>query len=330
LFLNGKSLGKKSKKKEIIPNPNLVTGKAIQGSSENSENPVALAIDGDRWTAWRSQEDGNQWWQVDLGSVQQIGYSSVNFVPAKDIPWRERRNHPIITPAYTIKTSADGQTWANLVISPPDTQSLGSDGSGFWQLMQGSRHEFEASARFIRIEFTSSPDGSNGITEFDLYKRPPDESYYDVVDLYRLRWNDVIYEPGQLKAVAYKNGKEIGQATMQTAAEPAKIRLTPDRDVIKADGYDLSYILVEMVDDKGNLCPLADNRINFSIAGPVEIAAVGNGDQTSLEPFQAEYRKLFYGKAMLIIRSKGKQTGMAKITASSDGVSAATVSVQCK
>lgn len=330
LFLNGESLGKKSKKKTIVPNPNLVTGKEIQFSSQQSENPATLAIDRDRWTAWRTEKDGSQWWQVDLGSVQQLGYCSASFAPAKEVPWQQRRSQPIITPGYTVKTSSDGHTWDNLIVSLPDTQSLGRAGAGFWQLMNGSSHEFEAKARYVRVEFTSSQDGSNGLREFELYERPPDEAYYDVVDLYRLRWNNVTYEPGQLKAVAYKNGKEIGQAIMNTAGEPTKIRLTPDRDVIKADGYDLSYILVEMIDKDGNLCPLAENRINFSVEGPVEIAAVGNGDQTSLEPFQADYRNLFYGKAMLIVRSKGEQAGKASITASSDGVSSSTVSVQCR
>jgi beta-galactosidase len=102
---------------------------------------------------------------------------------------------------------------------------------------------------------------------------------------------------------------------MKTAGEPAKIRLTPDRTIIKADGGDLSYILVEMLDEQGTLCPLADNKINFSIEGPAEIAGVDNGDQNSLEPFQADYRKLFYGKAMLIIRLR-KISPTGKITAS--------------
>ncbi|MBN2514271.1 MAG: glycoside hydrolase family 2 protein [Sedimentisphaerales bacterium] len=156
------------------------------------------------------------------------------------------------------------------------------------------------------------------------------QEYYELTDLYRLRWNDVIYAPGQLQVVAYKDGAQIGQATMQTAGEPAKIRLTPDRNRIKADGCDLSYILVEMVDEQGNLCPLADNLIKFSIDGPAQIVGVGNGDQNSLEPFQTDYRNLFYGKAMLIVRSREDQLGQAKIMALSEGVSSAQATVQCQ
>ena len=173
-------------------------------------------------------------------------------------------------------------------------------------------------------------NGVNGISEFELYEMSPDMDYYQVVDLYRLRWNDVIYEPGQLKVVAYRDGQEIGQAVMNTAAEPARINLSPDRDIIKADGCDLSYVLVEMLDKDGNFCPLAENLINFSIDGPVEIAAVGNGNPLSLEPFQAEYRKLFYGKAMLIIRSKEGQAGKVTVRASCDGIPDTTITLNCQ
>jgi beta-galactosidase len=334
LFLNGKSLGIKTRKKEVHDNPNLILNKDIETSSQQSANPGNLASDGDRRTAWRAKTEGRQWWQVDLGRVQPIGYCLISFAQAQEEPPGQRRGRgrqSIITPEYAIKTSSDGQTWNEWIASQPDTQSLSRAGgfSGFWQLLRGRVHESETAARYVRIEFTSAQDGVNGLREFELYKRSPDKSYYDVVDLYRLRWNDVVYEPGQLRTVAYKNGEEIGQATMNTAGKPAKIRLTPDHDAIQADGCDLSYILVEVLDDAGTPCPLAENMIHFSIEGPAEIAGVGNGNQNSLEPFQADHRKLFYGKAMLIIRSK-EDAGRVTITASSDGVSSARVTVQCR
>ena len=80
---------------------------------------------------------------------------------------------------------------------------------------------------------------------------------------------------------------------MRTAGEPAAIRLTPDRKELAATGEDLCYILVEAVDEKGTLCPLAENMVRFKVEGPAEIAGVGNGNPLSLEPFQADYRKLF-------------------------------------
>ncbi len=160
-------------------------------------------------------------------------------------------------------------------------------------------------------------------------KKITDSSYYAVTYKYRLRWDDVIYEPGELKAVAYKNDKEIGQAVMRTSGEPAAIRLTPDRIELTATGEDLCYILVEAVDEKGILCPLSDNLIHFDVEGPAEIAAVGNGNPLSLEPFQADYRKLFYGKAMLILRTKEGLGGKVRVRAESEGLIAAEVSARC-
>lgn len=152
-------------------------------------------------------------------------------------------------------------------------------------------------------------------TRIDLQK----DSYYAVLDKYRLRWLDVIYEPGELKAVAYKNGRKIGQTIMRTAGAPAAIRLTPDRKKLSVAGQDLSYILVEAVDAKGNLCPLADTMIHFDVQGPATIAGVGNGNPMSFESFQSDHYKLFYGKAMLIIRTEGK-SGDIRITAAAEGL----------
>lgn len=147
---------------------------------------------------------------------------------------------------------------------------------------------------------------------------------------YRLMWMDVVYKPGELKAVAYKHGKVIGEATVNTAGKPHSIKLTPDRNTINATGNDLSYILVEAYDENGNLCPLAENMVNFAIEGPGEIAAVGNGNPQSLEPYVADYRKLFYGKAMLIIRSKENEPGKIDIKATSEGLKTAKISVTTK
>jgi beta-galactosidase len=133
-------------------------------------------------------------------------------------------------------------------------------------------------------------------------------------------WHDVIYEPGELKAIGYKEGKPVGEAVVKTAGKPYAIQLTPDRNTINATGEDLSFVLVEAYDKNGNPCPLADNLINFKIDGAGEIAGVGNGDQKSYEPFQADYRKLFYGKAMLIVRSEKNIPGKIKIRAFSDSL----------
>jgi beta-galactosidase len=143
----------------------------------------------------------------------------------------------------------------------------------------------------------------------------------------RLMWNDIAYEAGELKAVAFKEGVVIGENIMKTAGEPYEIRLTPDRKTISSGGMDLSYIVVEAYDRNGNPCPLADNQIDFSVKGPGMIAGVGNGNPQSLEPFQSDNIKLFYGKALLILRSDFKK-GDVEVTATSKGLIKNTTVIQ--
>jgi beta-galactosidase len=154
--------------------------------------------------------------------------------------------------------------------------------------------------------------------------------YYAVVDRYRLRWMDVVYEPGELRAVAYKNGAVIGEALMKTAGDPVKLVLTPDRTKIAADGYDLSYVLVEAVDGEGNPCPLANDKVGFSIDGPAGIAGIGNGNPLSMESFQSPEHSLFHGKAMLILRSLDGESGKVTVTANAEGCEPAQVRIDTK
>ncbi len=141
-----------------------------------------------------------------------------------------------------------------------------------------------------------------------------------VRDRYALRWMDVPYAPGELKAVAYQNGRKLGAAVMRTAGEPAMLRLSPDRKSIKSDGDDLSYVLVEALDKDGNLCPLAMNDVKFSLEGPAKIAGVGNGDHHYPAEFVTDHVTLFYGKAMLIVRASQGKGGAIRVTATSDGM----------
>ncbi len=144
---------------------------------------------------------------------------------------------------------------------------------------------------------------------------------------YRLMWHDVVYEAGELKAVAYRAGKVIGEKVLRTAGEAYTLKLTPDRSRLKASGEDLSFILVEAYDKNGNLCPLAEYMINFELKGPGEIAGVGNGNPQSHEPFVAPYRKLFNGKAMLIVRTIANKPGKITVEASAEGLKPAKTSL---
>ncbi|HUR31855.1 MAG TPA: DUF4982 domain-containing protein, partial [Saprospiraceae bacterium] len=149
------------------------------------------------------------------------------------------------------------------------------------------------------------------------------------IERFRLIWNEVIYQPGELKAVAYKENEIIGQEIIKTAGNPFQIRLTADRETIKRGETDLSYILIEALDRNGLLCPLADNLIQIEISGDGNIAGIGNGNPQSMESFQSDHVKLFYGKAMLIIKS-GSQSGMIHVEALSKGLQRNSVTVNVR
>ncbi len=152
--------------------------------------------------------------------------------------------------------------------------------------------------------------------------RKPDGKSYHV-------WWRLPFRPGELVAVSRKGGKEVMRDTVRTASEPYAIRLTPDRKEIAADGTDLSYISVEIVDKDGNLCPWAENLVEFKVEGPGFNAGVDNGSPISLEPFKADNRKAFYGKALLIVQNDGK-SGDIKVSASSPGLKESNFTITSK
>lgn len=134
----------------------------------------------------------------------------------------------------------------------------------------------------------------------------------------------VEYAPGKLEAIARdEKGKEIARDVIETTGDPAKVKLTPDRQVITADGKDLSYITVDITDEKGHVVPTADNRVNFQISGNGKIVGVDNGDATEVEDsYQGNTRKAYSGKAMVIVQSTDKE-GSFTLTASSGGLESA-------
>lgn len=143
---------------------------------------------------------------------------------------------------------------------------------------------------------------------------------------YRLIWQ-VPYAPGTLKAVAYQNGKQSAMDERRTAGAPAKIELVPDRNVIQADGDDLSFVTVRVEDKDGILCPMAENLVRFDVTGPGSIAGVDNGNAATTESFQADHRKAFNGLALLIVRSRSAQPGQVHVVARSENLKEATATI---
>ncbi|WP_321332128.1 glycoside hydrolase family 2 TIM barrel-domain containing protein [uncultured Bacteroides sp.] len=156
----------------------------------------------------------------------------------------------------------------------------------------------------------------NGKSLGKKYKDPRSDKS---IERFRLMWNDVMYEPGELKVIAYKEGVKIGESIVRTADKPFRLRLTPDRTVIKADGSDLSYVLVEAIDKDGNICPLVNNKIEVKISGTGKLAGVGNGNPQSFNFFGSNKVDLFYGKAMIIVKS-GDTKGNITVATKSEGL----------
>ena len=124
------------------------------------------------------------------------------------------------------------------------------------------------------------------------------------LDRYRLRWNNVVYEPGEIKVVAYdSNGRVVGEQTVRTAGKPARLSLEADRTAIAADGSDLAFITVSLRDADGTLIPDADNQLEFEVTGAGAFKAVCNGDATSLETFTTPTMRLFHGQLVLVVQA---------------------------
>jgi beta-galactosidase len=145
---------------------------------------------------------------------------------------------------------------------------------------------------------------------------------------YRLSWN-VPYQAGVLKVVGYKKGIPIVEKIITTATQPAQIKLLVDRNEITANGTDLAYITVRIEDKNGNICPLADNLIQFDISGHGKLIAVDNGNPATVEPFQVNYRKAFNGMCLAIIKAD-KKVGTIKITANSSNLKSETITIKSK
>jgi beta-galactosidase len=145
---------------------------------------------------------------------------------------------------------------------------------------------------------------------------------------YRLMWMDVKYEPGTLKVVAYDaNGNAVAEKEVHTAGKPHHLELTADRTVIAADGKDLSFITVKVVDKEGNLCPDASNTIHFKTSGAGSYRAAANGDATNIEQFHLPEMSVFKGQLVAIVQSS-EQAGKIRFEAQAKGLKKAEIEIK--
>lgn len=147
---------------------------------------------------------------------------------------------------------------------------------------------------------------------------------------YRFRWDDVVYQPGVLSVVTYKNNETWANASVATAGPAARVQLAVDRAEITADGLDLAFVTATVVDGSGNVVPRASDAITFSVAGPGAVVATDNGDPTDYTVFPSAQRNTFNGLALAIVRGVAGSPGSLNISAAATGLEAGTVAVDTK
>ncbi|CAG9989302.1 unnamed protein product [Clonostachys byssicola] len=140
---------------------------------------------------------------------------------------------------------------------------------------------------------------------------------------YRIRWDDVVYAPGEVRVVAYKDGQEWATETVRTTGQATSLRLSADRNSFSADGKDLSFVTVEVVDKNGDVVRDADVTVKFGISGSGEILATDNGWQSDYVAFPSKERKVVGGLALAIVGGTAGSPGAIEVTATADGLSEA-------
>lgn len=173
--------------------------------------------------------------------------------------------------------------------------------------------------------YTSWPSAElfvNGKSQGRIVKNPNTR-----LDRYRLRWNNVKYEPGEIKVVAYDyDGTAKGEKIIRTAGAPARIVLKADRNSISSKGEDLSFVTVLVVDKNGTPCPTATNNMKFNVSGAGKFRAACNGDATSLVAFNSTEMPLFSGELVVVV--EGLRHGTAMLSVSADGLPTATLPIE--
>lgn len=173
--------------------------------------------------------------------------------------------------------------------------------------------------------YTSWPSAElfvNGKSQGRILKNPNTR-----LDRYRLRWNNVKYEPGEIKVVAYDyDGTAKGEKIIRTAGTPARIVLKADRNSISSKGEDLSFVTVSVVDKNGTPCPTATNNMKFNVSGAGKFRAACNGDATSLVAFNSTVMPLFSGELVVVV--EGLRHGTAMLSVSADGLPTAKLPIE--
>lgn len=153
---------------------------------------------------------------------------------------------------------------------------------------------------------------------------------YKTRDVLHAIWPEVVYEPGKIEVVSYKDGKEVARTFRETTDEAVALKLTADRQTISADGYDLSFVTVEAVDSKGRAVPTAKSMLHFDVKGAGELFGVDNGSACDTLCLKGADKALFSGKALAVVRSVRGEKGKATLSVSSSDLGSARIKISTK
>lgn len=305
LFLNGRSLGIRRKGKSLDESASLFAGAEATASSEQATHPAGDVLSGgseSRWCAANARLPA--WIKVEMPSV--VTFRSVQ----PDFEFEPTSY------AYVLEASSNGRDWEEIF-----RKELGSSAYPVF--------ETPRSAKALRLTVTATvPNIWASVRRLvvgnDLSPRP--SAYYDVCRKYRLMWLDVPYEPGEVKAVAYRQGRKIGETLVRTAGAPVKLVARQEARLTDA-ADELLWVQVDAFDAKGVRDPLAMNRVRFSLQGPGRILGVGNGNANAFESFaKTDSHPMYFGKVVAVVRREG--TGEIRLTVSADGLESDTIELR--
>jgi len=304
LFINGKSQGRRRKGMsayERLP-PNKALGAKVTVSSAEQRNPGEALLDGDGSTRWCAGTGDFPAWAC-LSFDKPVSFSHVAL----------QFEFAYAGYGFAIEASDDGVYWRTVF-----EKGVGSSARVVL--------DKPVTARFVRVNMKAAQDrwfASIREIRLDDSVVEPRNGYYDICAKYRLQWLDTVYEPGEVRAVAIRDGKPAESVVMRTAGKPVKVCLKPE-PMLTGEKDELLWTQVDVLDAQGVRNPLATDRVFFKLEGPGEILGVGNGDPRGDEPFtETASHKLFFGKAVTVIRRTG--SGDLQLTASVPGLTPATV-----
>lgn len=186
--------------------------------------------------------------------------------------------------------------------------------------------EGEKTPVFVYTNYPSAELFINGKS----YGRQTKHKNGTVENRYRLMWHDAVYQPGEVRVVAYdEQGNPVAEKTVHTAGKPHHIELVTDRSSLQADGKDLAYVTLRIVDKDGNLCPNDGRLVSFKVKGAGKYRASANGDPTCLDLFHKPEMHAFGGMLTVIVQS-GEKTGEIELQATAKGIKTGTIRIPVK